>query len=94
MGDTSDEQGGPLHQDIAKIENQYRGFWDEGMISEYCLTLKHETDPKKYKRLSSLLIYTFQFNKRLSMVKNTKIMNLLSISKTGTNFKKRAADLV
>ena len=27
------------------------------------------------------------------MVKNSKIINLWNISKTGTNFKKRAADL-
>lgn len=53
LGDTSDEQGERLHQDLAKIERRYQGFWDEGMMSDYCWTLMRETDPKQYKRLSS-----------------------------------------
>ncbi|EFN89517.1 hypothetical protein EAI_06206, partial [Harpegnathos saltator] len=39
LGDTSDEQGERLHQDMAKIERRYQGFWDDGMMSDYCWTL-------------------------------------------------------
>ncbi|CAH1101559.1 unnamed protein product [Psylliodes chrysocephalus] len=57
LGDTSDEQGERLHQDLAKIEKRYQGFWDEGMMSDYCWTLMRETDPKQYKRLSSTALH-------------------------------------
>lgn len=57
LGDTSDEQEERLHQDIAKIERRYQGFWDEGMMSDYCWTLIRETDPKQYKRLSSTSVH-------------------------------------
>lgn len=57
LGDTSDEQGERLHQDLAKIEKRYQGFWDEGMMSDYCWTLMRETDPKEYKRLSSTALH-------------------------------------
>ncbi|XP_036332303.1 uncharacterized protein LOC118743646 [Rhagoletis pomonella] len=52
LGDTSDEQGERLHQDLANIERRYQGFWDEGMMSDYCWTLIRETDTKQYKRQS------------------------------------------
>ncbi|RLU15717.1 hypothetical protein DMN91_011472 [Ooceraea biroi] len=50
LGDTSDEQGERLHQDLQRIEKNYQGFWDEGMMSDYCWTLLRETEPKQYKR--------------------------------------------
>lgn len=57
LGDMSDEQGERLHQDMAKIERRYQGFWDDGMMSDYCWTLIRETDPQKYKRLSSCSVH-------------------------------------
>ena len=57
LGDTSDEQGEHLHQDIAKIERRYQRFLYEGMMSDYCCTLKRETDPKQYKRLGSTSVH-------------------------------------
>ena len=57
LSDTSDEQAERLHQVIAKIERRYKGFFDEGMMSDYCLILKCETDPKQYERLSSTSVH-------------------------------------
>jgi len=52
LGDTSDEQGERLHQDLQRIERNYQGFWDEGMMSDYIWSLLRETDPQEYKRKS------------------------------------------
>lgn len=57
LGDTSDEQGERLHQDLQRIEKNYKGFWDEGMLSDYCWSLIRETDPKNYKRHSTTALH-------------------------------------
>lgn len=52
LGEVSDEQGERLHQDLQRIEKNYQGFWDEGMLSDYCWSLLRETKPEQYKRRS------------------------------------------
>jgi len=52
LGDTSDEQGERLHQDLQRIEKNYKGYWDEGMLSDYCWSIMRETDSTTYNRQS------------------------------------------
>ena len=74
LGDTSDEQGERLHQDLQKIERNYQGFWDESMLSDYCWSLIRETDLNNYKRRSSTAhhfnFYVYFEIKWLIIVKN------------------------
>ena len=53
LGDTSDEQGKRLHQNFQKIEKNYQGFWDEGMLNDYCWSLIRGADQNNHKRRSS-----------------------------------------
>ena len=36
LGAISDEQGERFHQDIQAMEARYQGFWNEGMLADYC----------------------------------------------------------
>ena len=36
LGAVSDEQGEQFHQDIQAMEARYHGFWNEGMMGDYC----------------------------------------------------------
>jgi len=36
LGAASDEQGERFYQDMASFEKRYKGFWDGGMLSDYC----------------------------------------------------------
>ena len=83
LGDISDEQREGLHQDLQKIEKSYQGFWDEGILSDYCWFLIRETDQNNYKRRSSTELYfefwvCFEKNdvSLLKMAKNSLIIYL------------------
>ena len=36
LGAVSDEQDERFHQDIQAMEVRYQGFWNEGMMADYC----------------------------------------------------------
>lgn len=50
LGDMSDEHGERFHQQMKAMERRYQGFWDEGMMGDYCWFLIRETDPASNKR--------------------------------------------
>ncbi|KAI6651195.1 hypothetical protein LOD99_14547 [Oopsacas minuta] len=50
LGAVSDEQGERFHQDIQEMETRYQGFWNEGMMSDYCWRLFRDNPNKIYKR--------------------------------------------
>lgn len=54
LGAESDEQGERFHQDMAAIERRYQGFWDEGMMADYCWFLIREDPTLKKRKTSSL----------------------------------------
>lgn len=53
LGQFSDEQGERFHQDIFDIEKRFEGKSQVRMISNYCWSLKRETDDLMYKRKRS-----------------------------------------
>ena len=59
LGVTSYEQDERLHQNLHSMEKNYQGFWDEGMMSDYCWMLC-ETDGQTYARQSNTGLH-FQF---------------------------------
>lgn len=50
LGAVSDEQGERFHQDIASIEERYKGKWTPSMLADYCWGLKRQTARSSYKR--------------------------------------------
>lgn len=51
-GDCSDEQGERFHQDIATIEERFKGKDSTHMMGEYCWSICRDTDPEQHKRKS------------------------------------------
>lgn len=43
VGDFSEEQGERAHQDMKEVERRYQGYWDIGMMADYCWMLQRET---------------------------------------------------
>ena len=43
LGDLSDEHGERFHQDIATMENRYKGKCKLNMMADYCWSLKRDT---------------------------------------------------
>ena len=52
LGAVSDEQGERFHQDIQAMEARYQGFWNEGMMGDYCWMLYRDDPSHVYKRKS------------------------------------------
>lgn len=52
LGAVSDEQGERFHQDIKAMETRYQGFWNEGMMADYCWMLYRDNPAHVYKRKS------------------------------------------
>lgn len=50
LGQLSDEQGERFHQEISKMEERYVGKSKIHMLSNYCWSLKRDTDENIYKR--------------------------------------------
>lgn len=50
LGAVSDEQGERFHQDIQSMEKRYQGFWNEGMMGDYCWMLYRDNPEQMYKR--------------------------------------------
>lgn len=50
LGQFSDEQGEHFHQEMATIEKRFEGKNKIKMISEYCWSLKRETDDADLKK--------------------------------------------
>jgi len=41
-GSLSDEHGERFHQDMAAMEDRYKGKWGPSMLADYCWTLMHD----------------------------------------------------
>ena len=52
LGAVSDEQGEKFHQDIQAMEARYQGFWNEGMMADYCWMLYRDDQTHSHKRKS------------------------------------------
>lgn len=52
LGAVSDEQGERFHQDIQSMEARYQGFWNEGMMGDYCWMLLRDNPTFTPKRKS------------------------------------------
>ena len=50
LGDVSDENGERFHQDIATMENRYKGKCKPNMMADYCWSLKRDTSGSSHKR--------------------------------------------
>ena len=50
LGAVSDEQGELFHKDIQATEARYQGFWNEGMMADYCWMLYHDNPTQFHKR--------------------------------------------
>ncbi|KAK7792840.1 hypothetical protein R5R35_004415 [Gryllus longicercus] len=50
LGDFSDEHGERFHQDIATIEQRYKGKSSCNMLSEYCWSICRDTTQEQHKR--------------------------------------------
>ena len=50
LGAVSDEQGERFHQDLKIFEDRHKGFWDAGMLGDYCWSILRETDQRNYKK--------------------------------------------
>lgn len=57
VGAESDEQGERFHQDMAEIEDRYKGFWDESLMADYCWFLIREDDTPKKRKSSSRISF-------------------------------------
>lgn len=53
LGAVSDEHGERFHQDIKCMEQRYQGFWNEGMLADFCWMLQRDLPAKVYSRKSS-----------------------------------------
>ena len=52
LGAVSDEPGERFHQDITKMESNYQGKWNPGMMGDFCWMLLRDTPEAKYTRSS------------------------------------------
>ena len=52
LGAVSDEQGVRFHQNIQAMEARYQGFWNEGMMADYCWMLYRDDPTHSHKRKS------------------------------------------
>ena len=52
LGAVSDEQGERFYQDIQAMEACYQGFWNEGMMGDYCWMLYRDDQSHSYKQNS------------------------------------------
>ncbi|KAI8119376.1 hypothetical protein CVS40_9273 [Lucilia cuprina] len=50
LGQMSDEQGERFHQEILRIEQRYVGKSKASMLSNYCWSLKRDTNSDIYKK--------------------------------------------
>ena len=48
LGAVSDEHEERFHQDITKMESNYQGKWDPGMIGDFCWMLLRDIPEAKY----------------------------------------------
>ena len=52
LGAVSDEHGERFHLDITKMESNYQGKWNPGMMADFCRMLLRDTPEAKYTRSS------------------------------------------
>ena len=52
LGAVSDEHGERFHQDITKMESNYQGKWNPGMMGDFCWMLLRDIPVAKYTRSS------------------------------------------
>ena len=52
LGAVSDEHGERFHQDITKMESNYQGKWNPGMVGDFCWMLLRDIPEAKYTRSS------------------------------------------
>ena len=52
LGAVSDEHRERFHQDITKMESNYQGKWNSGMMGDFCWMLLHDIPEEKYTRSS------------------------------------------
>ena len=52
LGAVSDEHGERFHQYITKVESNYQGRWNPGMIGDFCWMLLRDIPGAKYTRFS------------------------------------------
>ena len=52
LGAVSDEHGERFHQDITKMESNYQGKWNPGMMGDFCWMLLRDILETKYTRSS------------------------------------------
>ena len=52
LGDVSDEHGERFHQDIAAMENRYKGKWSPVLLADFCWNLRRDAPEVHYKRRS------------------------------------------
>lgn len=52
LGAMSDEQGERFHQGITSMEQLYKGFWNEGMLADYCWMLCRDEPEAVHKKYS------------------------------------------
>ena len=52
LGAVSDEHGERFHQDITKMESNYQGKWNPGMMGDFCWMLLRDIPEAKYTRSS------------------------------------------
>ena len=50
LGAVSDKHGERFHQDITKIESNYQGKWNPGMMGDFCWMLLRDIPEAKYTR--------------------------------------------
>ena len=58
LGAVSDEQGERFHQDITKMESNYQGKWNPGMMGDFCWMLLRDIPEAKYIRSSKKTLLT------------------------------------
>ena len=52
LGAVSDEHGEGFHRDITKMESNYQGKWNPGMMGDFCWMLLRDIPETKYTRSS------------------------------------------
>ena len=52
LGAVSDEHGERFHQEITKMESNYQGKWNPGMMGDICWMLLRDIPEAKYTRSS------------------------------------------
>ena len=58
LGAVSDEHGERFHQDITKMESNYQGKWNPGMMGDFCWMLLCDTPEAKYTRSTKKTLLT------------------------------------